>query len=138
MIQLHIMRNHSGKIIITAHHKPDGDAMGSTLGLYNYFKNAGIDSSVIVPTDYASNLNWLPGNDDVRIYADDMQACDNEIKNADILNRIEIEKLDVTLSVRPGNDNEEGKLHPISRTIDNIIDIFSKSSIFQELKKSYP
>ena len=79
------LRNHSGKIIITAHHKPDGDAMGSTLGLYNYFRNAGIDSSVIVPTDYASNLNWLPGNDDVRIYADDMQACDNEIKNADYI-----------------------------------------------------
>ena len=48
-----------------------------------------------------------------------------EIKDADILNRIEIEKLDVTLPVRPGNDNDEGKIHPISRTIDNIIDIFA-------------
>lgn len=82
---LNQLRNHSEKIIITAHHKPDGDAMGSTLGLYNYFKNAGINSSVIVPTDYASNLNWLPGNNDVRIYEDDMQACDNEIKDADYI-----------------------------------------------------
>ncbi|MEO8795906.1 MAG: bifunctional oligoribonuclease/PAP phosphatase NrnA, partial [Daejeonella sp.] len=23
-------------IVITTHHKPDGDAMGSSLGLYNY------------------------------------------------------------------------------------------------------
>jgi len=49
-----------------------------------------------------------------------------EIKEADIFNRIEIEKLDVTLPVRPGNENDEGKIHPISRTIDNIIEIFSK------------
>ena len=48
-----------------------------------------------------------------------------EIRDADILSRIEIEKLDVTLPIRPGNDNDEGKIHPISRTIDNIIDIFS-------------
>ena len=54
-----------------------------------------------------------------------MNLKELEIKDADILNRIEIEKLDVTLPVRPGNDNDEGKIHPISRTIDNIIDIFA-------------
>ena len=41
------------------------------------------------------------------------------------LNRIKTEKLDVTLPIRPGNNNDEGKIHPISRTIDAIIDIFS-------------
>ena len=49
-----------------------------------------------------------------------------EIKEADIFKRIEIEKLDVTLPVRPGNENDEGKIHSISRTIDNIIEIFSQ------------
>ena len=29
------------KIVITTHHKPDGDAMGSSLGLYNYLNTAG-------------------------------------------------------------------------------------------------
>ena len=72
----------SGRIIITAHHKPDGDAMGSSLGLYQYFKNAGIDSRVIVPTDYASNLNWLPGNKDVKIYEENIESCDADIANA--------------------------------------------------------
>jgi nanoRNase/pAp phosphatase (c-di-AMP/oligoRNAs hydrolase) len=28
------------KIVITTHHKPDGDAMGSSLGLYNLFDTA--------------------------------------------------------------------------------------------------
>jgi phosphoesterase RecJ-like protein len=62
------LREHSGKIIITTHHKPDGDAMGSSLGLYTYLKNAGIDSQIITPTDYADFLWWMPNNDDVLIY----------------------------------------------------------------------
>jgi len=57
------LRKHSGKIVITTHHKPDGDAMGSSLGLYHYLKNAGIDSQIVTPTDYAEFLHWLPGND---------------------------------------------------------------------------
>ena len=59
------LRASSGKIVITTHHKPDGDAMGSSLGLYHLLKNAGIDSQVITPTDYAEFLHWLPGNDTV-------------------------------------------------------------------------
>ena len=65
------LRKHSGKIVITTHHKPDGDAMGSSLGLYHYLKNAGIDSQIVTPTDYAEFLHWLPGNDTVIVYEED-------------------------------------------------------------------
>ncbi len=51
------------KIVITTHHKPDGDAMGSTLGLYHFLKSFGHEVVVITPTDYPSFLHWLPGND---------------------------------------------------------------------------
>ena len=53
------------------------------------------------------------------------ESKEQEIKNEDIKNRIKNETLDVTLSTRLGNNNDEGKIHPISRTIDSIIDIFS-------------
>lgn len=56
------------KIAITTHRKPDGDALGSSLGLANYLKDKGHDVTVVVPTNYPENLNWLPGNDDVIIY----------------------------------------------------------------------
>ena len=39
------------KIVITTHHKPDGDAMGSSLGLYNYLIQQGHHAKVITPTD---------------------------------------------------------------------------------------
>jgi phosphoesterase RecJ-like protein len=51
------------KIVITTHQKPDGDAMGSSLGLYNYLVEKKHQVTVVTPTDYPSFLNWLPGND---------------------------------------------------------------------------
>lgn len=47
------------------HQKPDGDAMGSTLGLYHFLKALGHDVTVISPTNWASFLNWMPGVDKV-------------------------------------------------------------------------
>jgi phosphoesterase RecJ-like protein len=58
----------SGKIMITTHLKPDGDAMGSSLGLYYTLKNLNVDCTVVSPTDYAEFLQWMPGSEDVLIY----------------------------------------------------------------------
>lgn len=55
----------SKKIIITTHHRPDGDAMGSSLALYNYLKLKGHEVSLIVPSDYPEFLHWLPSDDQV-------------------------------------------------------------------------
>jgi bifunctional oligoribonuclease and PAP phosphatase NrnA len=76
------LKKYSGKIVITTHHKPDGDAMGSSLGLHLYLKAAGISSLVITPTDYADFLHWLPANDDVIIYTDNLEVCDAHIAQA--------------------------------------------------------
>lgn len=57
-------------IVITTHHKPDGDAMGSSLGLYNYLIQQGHHVKVIAPTDYPDFLSWMPGNEEVIIYTE--------------------------------------------------------------------
>jgi len=53
------------KVIITTHHKPDADAMGSSLGLQLFLKNFGIASTVITPTDFAPFLHWMNGSNEV-------------------------------------------------------------------------
>jgi bifunctional oligoribonuclease and PAP phosphatase NrnA len=53
------------KVVITMHQKPDGDAMGSTLGLYHFLKQYGHTVTVISPTNWGSFLNWMPGCDNV-------------------------------------------------------------------------
>lgn len=43
------------------HQKPDGDAMGSALGLYHFLKAMGHTVQVISPTNWADFLDWMPG-----------------------------------------------------------------------------
>lgn len=52
-------------IIITTHQKPDGDAMGSSLGLLHFLKQLGHTVTVISPTNWSGFLNWMPGCDTV-------------------------------------------------------------------------
>jgi phosphoesterase RecJ-like protein len=56
------------KIVITTHHKPDADALGSSLALWAYLKKKKHDVKVITPTDYPTFLNWMNGNDEVIIF----------------------------------------------------------------------
>jgi phosphoesterase RecJ-like protein len=42
------------------HQKPDGDAMGSSLGLYHFLIQFGHRATVISPTNWAGFLQWMP------------------------------------------------------------------------------
>jgi len=65
------------------HQKPDGDAMGSTLGLYHFLIQLGHEVNVISPTNWASFLNWMPGCGLVLDYDRDSAAGNVLIQNAD-------------------------------------------------------
>jgi phosphoesterase RecJ-like protein len=73
------------KIVITTHHKPDGDAMGSSLGLYNYLIQQGHHAKVITPTDYPDFLAWLPGNAEVMIYTDHTEEAAALVADAELI-----------------------------------------------------
>lgn len=72
-------------IVITTHHKPDGDAMGSSLGLYNYLIQKGHYVRVITPTDYPSFLQWLPNNPEVIIYTEKPEESKELVASADLI-----------------------------------------------------
>ena len=75
----------SKKIVITTHRSPDGDAMGSSLGLYHLLKQLGHTVSVITPNEYASFLHWMPGNKEVIIYEGNENSADIITAEADII-----------------------------------------------------
>lgn len=75
------------KIAITTHHKPDADALGSSLALALYLKKKGHSVQVITPSDYPTFLNWMPGQPDV-IWFDKNKKSDHiqeYFKQADII-----------------------------------------------------
>jgi phosphoesterase RecJ-like protein len=55
----------SDKIVIITHQAPDGDALGSSLGLYHFMMELGKEAQIIVPNDYPVFLHWMPGTKSV-------------------------------------------------------------------------
>jgi len=70
-------------VVITTHQKPDGDAMGSSLGLYNFLIQFGHRVTVISPTNWASFLNWMPGTKNVLDYERQTEEANKAIDAAD-------------------------------------------------------
>lgn len=73
------------KIVITTHHKPDGDAMGSALGLYNSLIQEKHIVSVIIPSSAPEFLHWLPGNSSVIDFEKSSEKAKNLISNTEII-----------------------------------------------------
>lgn len=72
-------------IVIVPHKNPDGDAMGSTLGLYHYLKKYNHNATVITPNDYPNFLKWIPGDDSVVKYEYQTELSNALIEKADII-----------------------------------------------------
>ncbi len=73
------------RIVIIPHKNPDGDAMGSTLGLYHYLKLFSHNVVVITPNQYPDFLNWLPGENSVLNFETDTANCTQLITTAELI-----------------------------------------------------
>ncbi len=49
-------------IVVIGHRNPDGDALGSTLGLKHYLDKKGHKTQVLMPNEYPDFLHWVPGS----------------------------------------------------------------------------
>ena len=57
--------NKAQTIAILTHENPDGDAIGSALGLYNALKQMGKNPDVIIP-EYPRIFEFLPGIGEIK------------------------------------------------------------------------
>jgi phosphoesterase RecJ-like protein len=73
------------RIVITTHYKPDGDALGSSLGLYFWLIAKGHQVNLIVPSDFPAFLDWLPGLEKVQIYTKDLELHNQQIEAAELI-----------------------------------------------------
>jgi phosphoesterase RecJ-like protein len=86
------------KIVIITHYNPDGDAIGSSLGLKHFLKQKGLHADVIVPNDFPKFLKWMPESKQVIIADYKRKIAGEAIYNADV-----IFILDFNASHRSGN-----------------------------------
>lgn len=73
------------KIVIVPHRNPDGDAMGSTLGLYHFLLKLNHHVVVISPNEFPDFLNWMPAAEKVLIYEKQKTEAKSLINEAEII-----------------------------------------------------
>ncbi|WP_223274620.1 DHH family phosphoesterase [Salibacter halophilus] len=85
-LHLHDILNKPQKIAITMHKSPDGDAVGSALGLFHYLKLIGQQEvTIVAPDPYPNFLNWLPGSDEIMVYTEQEEEAKSALKKAEYI-----------------------------------------------------
>lgn len=71
------------KIAIVSHRNPDGDAIGSSLGLLHFLKQLKHDVHFISPNEYPDFLAWIPGVKNTIIFEKEIEKATEILKSSD-------------------------------------------------------
>ena len=113
-------------ILITTHVNPDGDAIGSSLALYNFLIKLGHEVSVVVPNDYPDYLKWMKSDDKILNFSDCSDEVETLIKDIQIIFCLDFNNL--------SRINELGKLIEESSAKKILIDHHLNPDDFYDLK----
>lgn len=83
--KLRAQLDNPGKIGIVTHKSPDGDAMGSSLGLYHLLKQFGHEIVVFTPNRYPEFLAWLPESERVIVFDEQNTAATALLNSCDTI-----------------------------------------------------
>ncbi|HOI26820.1 MAG: bifunctional oligoribonuclease/PAP phosphatase NrnA [Paludibacteraceae bacterium] len=72
-------------IVIVTHVSPDGDALGASLGLYQFLQILEKKVTVIVPNAYPDFLKWMAGSDQILVYPEKKIQADKAINEAELI-----------------------------------------------------
>lgn len=87
--------------VLTCHIAPDGDAIGSSLGLYNLLLRLGKSVRVITPDLFPQNLSFLPGAKDIVIFSQHEEFSIDLISKADVIFSLDYNALNRVDRVAP-------------------------------------
>ena len=86
--RLHEMLCAAERIVIATHMKPDGDAIGSSLGMYHTLRLYGKKAVVVIPDPAPANLGFLtsvPDRDDLLIFGSRRADAEKAIAGCDLI-----------------------------------------------------
>ncbi|MCH5224464.1 MAG: bifunctional oligoribonuclease/PAP phosphatase NrnA [Muribaculaceae bacterium] len=120
----------SERIVMTCHVRPDGDAIGSTLGLWHLLRTLGKEATVVVPDKAPPSLSFLPGFKEIGVYTVHKEFCEKTIGESDLI-------ICCDFNIPSRQDN----LAPVvqnARCRKVLIDHHTEPSDFTDLVFSYP
>lgn len=83
----------SENIVLTCHVRPDGDALGSTLGFYHLLLRWGKNPKVVIPDKAPRSLSFMPGYKELVAYSQYKEFAESLIENAELIICCDFNKL---------------------------------------------
>lgn len=118
------------KIVIIPHKNPDGDALGSCLGLMHFLILKKHSCTIISPNDYPKFLDWLPGQKDIIKYNQEEDQCQELLCESDIIFTLDFNTL--------GRIKPMDELVKKSKAIKIMIDHHQEPDVYADLTYSDP
>lgn len=72
-------------VVITSHKSPDGDSIGSSLGLYRFLKTIGVNAQICHPDPCPNFLEWAKHSDVITDFDNHPEEITSALNNADLI-----------------------------------------------------
>lgn len=92
--ELKALLSYPKDIVITSHRNPDGDAIGSSLGMYHFLNKLGHTVRMVSPSEYPEVFSWMKDIDTIIIYDIEPERSQEVIERADIIFCLDFNGLD--------------------------------------------
>ena len=118
--------NNSKNICIIPHKNPDGDALGASTGLALVLSELNKNVDIISPNDFPEFLQWLPGNEKIKVWFKQKYKSEKIIASADLIIFLDFNTLErIDKLANPIKANSTPKImidhHPNPSKIADII-----------------
>lgn len=120
----------SQKVVLTCHVRPDGDALGSTMGLSHLLRSMGKEANVVVPDQPPRTLSFMPGFRELAIYTRHDPYCTRLVDEADLIICCDFNK--------PSRQDQLEGLIQNTECTKVLIDHHEDPDYFADLTFSYP
>jgi phosphoesterase RecJ-like protein len=88
--------SNKSNIVIVGHKNPDGDAIGSCLGLANFLKQLEHQVTVVMPNDFPEFLKWIPETQIIINYEQHLDNVKNCLSEANLVFTLDFNALNRT------------------------------------------
>ena len=116
--------------VLTCHAGPDGDALGSTLGLAHYLNALGKEALVVVPDAFPDFLAWMPGSQEIVRFDKSRDKAELMLAAADVIVAMDYNAL--------SRVDDMGVLIGKAKATKVLIDHHLQPDAFCQLAFSYP
>lgn len=92
--ELKALLNYPKDIVIVTHRNPDGDAIGSSLGLYHFLNKLGHTVRMVSPSEYPEVFSWMKDIEKIIVYDVEPEDSSAVIDRADMIFCLDFNALD--------------------------------------------